>query len=201
LNKSLEVDESEKRVRELEAANRDLEARLAAAGSKAAPSPQVVAAPKAATPSDAGTVVLVLGAQSEAKESFGAMLAARLGGSVLEVQKLMESESAAGSEVGETILSYITEGKVVPPPLCLQLLERAKRDRPPPHILIDFPRVATLIDELEASLGAVQLALALSSDGNICGAFGKALGSKMHKLDAYQGDAALSSAEGAWRRV
>jgi len=144
------------------------------------------------------TTVLVLGPQSQAKESFGAALAAKLGGSVLNVQKLLQAESAKGSEMGEAIMSYVTKGKIVPPHMCLQLLNLAKADCPAPHVLVDFPRYATLVKELEDSLGTVQLGIALSSDPT-CAKFGEVLGSRLQTLDAYTGDGALAAAEAAWR--
>jgi len=149
----------------------------------------------------AGSLVLVLGSQTEAKEAFGAALAAKLGGSVLDLQKLMEAESAAGSEAGETILSYITEGKIVPAPLCLQLLQSAKVNAPAPHVLVDFPRVATQLEALEASLGGVQLGLALASDEVCAGIWVKALGAKLTQLEGFEGEAAVAAAEAALSRM
>ena len=93
-----------------------------------------------------GKLVLLLGAPGSAKESFGASLAARVGGSLLNLQQLIAAENAAGSEVGAEAVKLISEEKLVPTALQLKLLERAMATSPPPHVLIDFPRTASQLD-------------------------------------------------------
>eukprot|EP00966_Prymnesium_polylepis_P130677 3022691-Prymnesium_polylepis.1 len=61
------------------------------------------------------TVVLIAGASAQ-KEDFCASLAAKVGGSVLNMQQLMGAASQEPGAEGEELASLLQSGKLVPAP-------------------------------------------------------------------------------------
>jgi hypothetical protein len=121
-------------------------------------------------------LALVLGADSTCKRKVCAGLVERAGGTLLSVQQLIADELVAleGSEAGDRLLQSCRSGQVVPAAEQLALLLRAMQSAPPPWLLIDFPRSADNLVQLEAAAGRVGCALHVGGDA--AGASGTRLG-------------------------
>ena len=106
--------------------------------------------------------IIFLGPPGCGKGTQAARLAEREGWVHFDMGSMLRAEIAAGGETAEEIVSYTSEGKLVPLPLIRDLVEKFFRDHAEDNVLLDgFPRSldqAELIDEvLERNVDAVVL--------------------------------------------
>ena len=76
----------------------------------------------------------------------------------------MAAESGRDTAEGKQLLELISAGKIVPGSLMLQLMAKAVRETAGPHVLLDFPRSAQNLKQLEAVVGAVACVLHASGE-------------------------------------
>ena len=109
-------------------------------------------------------MILVAGSGAETKAEFCKALAAKVGGSVLNVQQLVAAASQQPGAEGEMLLGLLKERKLIPLDPQLALLQRTMASVAAPYLLCDFPRMLPHLKKLEAIVGGVGVALALKSE-------------------------------------
>ncbi|KAL3929426.1 MAG: hypothetical protein SGPRY_001967, partial [Prymnesium sp.] len=146
----------------------DGEAALRAAGiAISRTSPEEVAQPSKVVEQSApavveGCIVIVVGAENE---EFGTSLAARAGGSALQMDRIVSTASDLPGCIGQEVSALLEEKKILPIGLQIRLLGQAMSSTPPPHFVCGFPRMPAHLKQLEAALGPVVVAVHLHREG------------------------------------
>ncbi|KAL1526249.1 hypothetical protein AB1Y20_014969 [Prymnesium parvum] len=111
------------------------------------------------------SLVLVVGGTDEEKEEFCTMLAEKVGGSVLNMELLIQEASLSSTPRSSNLRSMVENHKLIPAETQIQLLARAMESRPAPFLLCHFPRMVAHLNQVKAALGGVGLALHLIREG------------------------------------
>jgi hypothetical protein len=85
-------------------------------------------------------VIFVLGGPGSGKGTQCALLAERHAFAHFSAGDLLREEVASGSEHGQMIQALMTEGKIVPAQVTIDLLSKAMGTRPGPYLIDGFPR-------------------------------------------------------------